>query len=93
MDGISWPWPRSAYGAAIRFLKSAGASEIVFDMIFTERSVHGLEDDIGFGNVIEDAGVILAKLSSNRQSSMSEKADQKNKLITEKLEVNVKGAD
>jgi len=40
VDGISWPWPRSAYAEAIRFLRAAGAKEIVFDMIFTERSVY-----------------------------------------------------
>ncbi|ATX79484.1 adenylate cyclase [Mariprofundus aestuarium] len=93
VDGISWPWPRSAYAEAVRFLKNAGASEIVFDMIFTERSVHGLEDDTGFGNAIEDAGVILAKLSSNRQSSMSEKAAENNRLITERFALHVEGAD
>ena len=93
VDGISWPWPRSAYGEAIRFLKNAGAREIVFDMIFTERSVHGLEDDIDFGNAIENAGVILAKLSSTNQSSMSEKAAQNNKLITERFALKVDGAD
>lgn len=93
VDGISWPWPRSAYTEAIRFLKNAGASEIIFDMIFTERSVHGLEDDAGFGNAIEEAGVILATLSSQSRSNMSEKTSQMNLQMTKRFALKVDGAN
>ena len=92
VDGISWPWPRSAYAEAIRFLKDAGAKEIVFDMIFTERSVLGMDDDIAFGNAIEEAGVILATLSSQSQSGMSNQASRKNAQMAKKFALKVDGA-
>ncbi|MBN4061349.1 adenylate/guanylate cyclase domain-containing protein [bacterium AH-315-G11] len=91
-DGISWPWPRSAYAEAIRFLKEAGAKEIVFDMIFTERSVHGVEDDIGFANALGEDGVMLATLSSQSRSEMSEQASQKNFQMAKKFGLNIVGA-
>ncbi|MDQ6967445.1 MAG: adenylate/guanylate cyclase domain-containing protein [Mariprofundaceae bacterium] len=93
VDGISWPWPRSAYVEAIRFLKAAGAKEIVFDMIFTERSVYGVEDDIGFGNAIEQAGIILATLSSRSRSHMSKQASQMNTKMAKKFELEVSDID
>jgi len=90
-DGISWPWPRSAYAEAIRFLKKAGAKEIVFDMIFTERSVHGVEDDIGFANALGEDGVMLATLSSQNRSEMSEQASQINFQMAKKFGLDVAG--
>ena len=93
IDGISWPWPRSAYAEAIRFLNSAGAREIIFDMIFSEPSIHGLEDDAAFGESMQEAGVILATLSSRTQSSMSEATLLRNLQITARFSLQVDDAD
>jgi len=93
VDGISWPWPRSAYAEAIRFLRAAGAKEIVFDMIFTERSVYGIEDDIGFGKAIKDAGVILGTLSSQEQRKLSKQASRMNSKRAKEFAVKVDGVN
>ncbi|MDQ6993823.1 MAG: adenylate/guanylate cyclase domain-containing protein [Mariprofundus sp.] len=91
VDGISWPWPRSAYGEAVRFLKNAGAAEIIFDVMFTERSVHGLADDISFSESFQGANVTLASLSSSKQNHMSKKLLKTNSLLTKPFTLNIQG--
>lgn len=49
--GWSWPWPRKAYADVVRFLADGGANSLAFDVMFTEPSVYGPEDD----NDFEDA--------------------------------------
>lgn len=71
VDGIQWPWPRQAYGEAIKFLKNAGAKVIVFDIIFSETSREGPEDDLAFAELIKSGNVLLANLSTNRQGNAS----------------------
>jgi adenylate cyclase len=52
--GWSWPWPRKAYGEMIDYMNIAGASAVVFDVIFSEPSVYGPEDDAAFINADRD---------------------------------------
>ncbi|TFG74834.1 MAG: CHASE2 domain-containing protein, partial [Chrysiogenales bacterium] len=40
-----WPWPRSYYARAIDFLTAAGARAVAIDMIFSEPSLYGGEDE------------------------------------------------
>ncbi|MGE4299173.1 MAG: CHASE2 domain-containing protein [Desulfovibrionaceae bacterium] len=44
-NGLSWPWPREMYAVVADFCRRAGAKALVFDMLFTEPSVYGVEDD------------------------------------------------
>lgn len=46
--GWSWPWPRDAYGDIYRFLDIAQAESCSFDILFTEPSIYGDEDDEAF---------------------------------------------
>ncbi|MDR2080112.1 MAG: adenylate/guanylate cyclase domain-containing protein, partial [Treponema sp.] len=46
--GWSWPWPRKAYAELIDYMNLAGASAVAFDVIFSEPSVYGPEDDEAF---------------------------------------------
>lgn len=71
VDGIQWPWPRQAYGEAIKFLKNAGAKAIVFDIVFFETSREGPEDDEVLAEYIKSGDVILANFSTNRQGNAS----------------------
>jgi adenylate cyclase len=41
-----WPWPREVYGAIAAFCKRGGAKVLSLDMLFTEPSVYGVDDDI-----------------------------------------------
>ncbi|MDR1107627.1 MAG: adenylate/guanylate cyclase domain-containing protein [Spirochaetaceae bacterium] len=46
--GWSWPWPRQAYGELLEYMNAAGANSVAFDVIFSEPSVYGPEDDAAF---------------------------------------------
>lgn len=59
VNGLSWPWPREAYAPIIRFLQRAGAKIIAFDVLYTEASVYGIEDDQVFADAIADNKVVL----------------------------------
>lgn len=51
-QGIGWPWPREIYGAITAFVKAGGAKAVVFDMLFSENSFYGVEDDKSFANAL-----------------------------------------
>jgi adenylate cyclase len=46
--GWGWPWPRAAYGELLDYMHIAGAKAVAFDVIFSEPSVYGPEDDEAF---------------------------------------------
>lgn len=45
----SWPWPREAYGKMIDFISVGNPKAIAFDILYTEPSVYGEDDDIALG--------------------------------------------
>lgn len=49
---MGWPWMREAYGPIIDFCRRGGAKAIVLDLLFTEPSTYGLEDDEALGNTL-----------------------------------------
>ena len=54
-----WPWPRMLYGTMARYLEQCGAKVVVFDLLFSEESVHqfhGLDDD-EFAGLIDDVRI------------------------------------
>jgi adenylate cyclase len=53
-NGWSWPWPREVYSALVGYCRRAGARMIAFDMLYTEASVYGVEDDAAFGAVLAE---------------------------------------
>ncbi len=40
-----WSWPWEVYGPIIDFCKRGGARAVVFDVLFTEPSLYGVQDD------------------------------------------------
>jgi len=67
-EGLGWPWPRQLYAAAVQFCQASGARAVVFDVLFTESSVYGLEDDLYLGMVLAEAGnVALAAFFSGQE--------------------------
>jgi adenylate cyclase len=46
----SWPWPRKAYGELLEYMRAGGASAVAFDVLFSEPSVYGVEDDKAFAS-------------------------------------------
>ena len=72
VNGLSWPWPREIYGAIVNFCKRNGAKAVALDVLFTESSKYGVEDDAAFARAISDFGhVALATFLSNQSGDHS----------------------
>ncbi|MFC1824081.1 CHASE2 domain-containing protein [Thermodesulfobacteriota bacterium] len=55
-NGLTWPWPREMYGAIAGFCRRSGARSLGFDVLFTEPSVYGVEDDARFASKLKAFG-------------------------------------
>lgn len=51
-NGLAWPWPREVYSAVVSFCKRNGAKVLAFDVLYTEPSKYGVEDDRALGSSI-----------------------------------------
>jgi adenylate cyclase len=67
---LSFPWPRSLYARAIDFLSAAGARAVGLDMIFSEASAFGEDDDRKLAEAASRAGdVFMPVLFSQRREA------------------------
>ncbi len=55
----TWPWPRETHGKLLNILKKAGAKLAAFDIMFTEESLAGHEDDVKFAQAIANFGKVV----------------------------------
>jgi len=62
---IPWPWPRGLYARAIEFLTSAGAKAVALDMIFSEPSLYGGEDELLAAAMKKSGRVFMPLFFSN----------------------------
>ncbi|MHB8108816.1 MAG: CHASE2 domain-containing protein [Syntrophorhabdaceae bacterium] len=53
-ESVNWPWPRQIYAPIIDFISMADA--VFIDILFTEPSSYGQEDDAILGDAIAKAG-------------------------------------
>lgn len=51
--GVSWPWPREMYAAVVGYAFDAGAQAVVFDVLFSDASTYGVEDDGRFADSLQ----------------------------------------
>lgn len=58
--GWSWPWPRQVYEPILAFCRRAGVRSISFDVLFTEPSAYGVEDDELLGKAFDGQPAALA---------------------------------
>ena len=56
INGWRWPWPREIYGAIIDFCKRSGVKAVGMDILFTEPSFYGEDDDKALKNSILKSG-------------------------------------
>ncbi len=56
-DGLNFPWPREYYGVINAMAKKLKAKLIFYDMLYTEPSSYGRQDDDNFASMIEDSKV------------------------------------
>ena len=50
--GWSWPWPRQVYTAVLDFCRRAQTKAVAFDVIYSEPSGWGVEDDAALGSAV-----------------------------------------
>lgn len=55
----TWPWKRETHGKLLDILKKSGAKLAAFDLMFTEESLAGHEDDVKFANSIKNFGKVV----------------------------------
>jgi len=58
-QAVSWPWPRQMYSALVRYLKAGRARAVFFDLILSEPSAYGDEDDRNLARAMTEAGNIF----------------------------------
>lgn len=61
--GWGWPWPREAYGRMIDFFAAGGAKSVAFDILYTEPSLYGDEDDEALARAERDSGIAIMPLN------------------------------
>ncbi|MGB7292363.1 MAG: CHASE2 domain-containing protein [Thermodesulfobacteriota bacterium] len=71
-EGITWPWPRQIYAPIVEYLSQAEA--LFIDILFTEPSSYGVEDDLIFSEAIKKANnVHLPVFLSNKDEPITSK--------------------
>jgi adenylate cyclase len=69
--GINWPWPRQVYAPLVDYLSEADA--VFIDMLYTEPSSYGIEDDAIFADAIKNASnVYIPIFMTDRNKVMSD---------------------
>lgn len=51
-EQITWPWPRSLYIPVMQYLAAAGVRGVAFDLLFTESSAWGTDEDRKFADAL-----------------------------------------
>jgi adenylate cyclase len=72
--GIQWPWPRQIYAPVVEVCSKAGAKGIIFDILFTEPSSYGKEDDLALAEAIREAGSVFLPMGLSSKPSASQDA-------------------
>jgi adenylate cyclase len=67
-QGVSWPWPRQLYAPIIDFCQRAGARAVIFDILYTETSVYGPDDDQRLAQAMAAAGDVVLPIFLTREA-------------------------
>ena len=67
-SGLTWPWPREIYGAIVSYCKRSKVKALAFDVLFTEPSSYGVEDDAAFGNAASELGRLATAVFLGKSS-------------------------
>ena len=62
VNGLSWPWPRELYGIIADFCKQGGAKAVIFDVLYTEPSSYGVDDDTSFADGLKQSGSVVGAM-------------------------------
>lgn len=67
--GWSWPWPRESCAKIIDYFNRGNAASVSFDMIYSEKSIYGEEDDEAFARACRDYGRVVQSVYYSGKSS------------------------
>lgn len=73
-EGIQWPWPRQIYAPIVEYLSEANA--VFMDILFTEPSSYGNEDDLIFAKAMQKASHVYLPLFLTRQGKPMTSSDE-----------------
>ena len=63
---VTWPWPRQLYAPLIEYCRRAGAKAVILDILFTEASSYGADDDKLFAQAAAQAGNVVVPFFLSR---------------------------
>ena len=74
-QGVVWPWPRQLYAHIIDYCRQAGAQAVIFDILFTEASSYGPEDDQRLAQAAAAAGNVVLPFFLSREEKGANPAE------------------
>lgn len=57
--GWAWPWPRESAAQLVEYISAGNPKSIAFDMLYTEPSFYGDEDDEIYGEAEKNSGKVI----------------------------------
>jgi adenylate cyclase len=88
-QGVSWPWPRQLYAPIIEFCQRGGARAVIFDVLYTEASVYGADDDQRLAEAMKASGRVVLPFFLTRESKGAGPQDQE---VFDRASLTIKGA-
>ncbi len=67
-NGLTWPWPREIYSVIVDFCRRNGARALAFDVLYTEPSKWGVDDDQVFSQAVARYGRVAGALFLKKKS-------------------------
>jgi adenylate cyclase len=73
-----WPWPRDFHAALVRYLTASGARAVVFDFVFSERSIYTqvgvADDDTAFAEAAKGQRVVQSVVLTKEAGPAADRA-------------------
>ena len=88
-QGVSWPWPRQLYAPIIEFCQRGGARAVIFDVLYTEASVYGAEDDQRLARAMGAYGRVVLPFFLTREDKG---ADPQTEAVLSRAAIPIQGA-
>jgi adenylate cyclase len=66
--GVNWPWPRQMYAPIVQYAALAGAKAVAFDILYTEPSAYGVEDDSILAGALRENGHVQLALFLSQET-------------------------
>ncbi len=67
-QGIQWPWPRELYAGIIDFCRRSKVKALAIDVLFTEPSVFGVDDDAQLAKALRNFNRCAVAMALGRES-------------------------